>query len=431
MKMIGSESTGPARSSVRAWFLAAVGILAVGLLLGRGIWERRSNLAQLRSVADEEAVPDVRVISPQPGPATRTLDLPGTMHAWYTAPIYGQVSGYVGTWYKDYGAKVKTGDLLATIITPSLDEQLATAQANVEVAEAKYRLAVVTATRWKALSGTNAVSQQEVDVNVANAEAQRAAVEAAKDEVARYQALEQFKSVVAPFDGVVTARSTDVGNYVNATGADAHAIGGATELFTVSDIHELRVYVSVPQDYSRMLKPGLTATLSLPQFSGRVYHAKYLTTAQAFDPQTRTVVTELTVDNPNDTIWPGTYANVHFVMPSDPDILIIPEQALLFRSEGMQVALVRRDGTVHLQDVKLGLNLGQTVQVVSGLQRGDRLIDDPSAAILEGEKVRVVPGNPSAFGDEKSAFPHDAVPDRLNTAQRDQGVEERTGPSAP
>jgi membrane fusion protein, multidrug efflux system len=423
--MTANKSIQPPRRSARLWLLAVAAILAAGGLLGRGIWERRSNLAQLRVVADEEAVPDVHVISPAPGPTTRTLDLPGTIHAWYSAPIYGQVSGYVGMWDKDYGAPVKTGDLLATIITPGLDEQLATAQANVSVAQANYKLAVVTAARWKALSSTEAVSQEQVDVNVAKAEAERASVQAAQDEVARYQALEQFKRVVAPFDGVVTARDTDVGNYVNAAGANAHSTGGATELFTVSDIHKLRVYVSVPQDYSGMLKPGLTATLSLSQFPGRVFDAKFLTTAQAFDPQTRTVVTELTVDNPNCTVWPGTYADVHFVMGSDPNILVIPEQALLFRAEGMQVALVRPDGTVHLQNVKLGLNLGQTVQVVSGLQPGDKLIDDPSAATLEGEKVRVVPGARGSSEDEKP------LPQRNPLGQSGKRVAELTTPSAP
>jgi RND family efflux transporter MFP subunit len=237
-------------------------------------------------------------------------------------------------------------------------------------------------------------------VNTANAEAARASVEAARAEAARYQAMEGFKNVVAPFDGVVTARSTDVGSYVNATGAADHSSGPASELFMVSDIHKLRVYVSVPQDYSGVLKPGLTATMSLPQFSHQQFHAQFLTTAQAFNPQTRTVVTELTVDNPNNRIWPGTYADVHFVVPGDPHVLVIPEQALLFRAEGLQVAVVRPDNTVHLQNVTLGLNLGKTVQITAGLQPNDRLIDDPSAATLEGEKVRVVP---AAAGDDSSS----------------------------
>ena len=223
------------------------------------------------------------------------------------------------------------------------------------MAQAKYKLAAVTARRWKALSGTQAVSQQEVDVQAASAESELAQVQAAQHEVARYQALERFKNVVAPFEGVVTARNTDVGAYVNAAGGDASARGGSSELFSVADLHRMRVFVSVPQEYAAMLKPGLTATLSLPQFPDRQFEAAFEATANSFNAQTRTVVTELTVANPNREIWPGTYTDVRFTTGADPNVLIVPEQALMFRAEGMQVALVRPDGTVHLQNVKLGL----------------------------------------------------------------------------
>ena len=336
----------------------------------------------------------MQLIAPAPGPTARLLSLPGTIKAWYTAPIYAQVSGYVRMWNKDYGAAVKAGDLLATIDAPGLDEQYETAKANLAVAQAQYKLAAVTAKRWKALSGTQAVSQQEVDVQAASAESELAQVQAAQHEVARYQALEQFKNVVAPFDGVVTARNTDVGSYVNAAGGDANPRGGSSELFSVADLHRMRVFVSVPQDYAGMLKPGLTATLSLSQFPDKLFQANFETTANSFNAQTRTVVTELTVANPSHAIWPGTYTDVHFTTGADPDVLIVPEQALMFRAEGMQVALVRPDGTVHLQDVKLGLNLGQTVQVLAGLKRTDRLVDNPSAGLLEGEKVQAVQGVP-------------------------------------
>ena len=380
------------RGRMRGRLLTIVGILLVVGLVAWGIVGRRNHLADLNDVADDEAVPQVQVISPAPGPATRTLDLPGNINAWYMAPIYGQVSGYVKAWYKDYGAPVKAGELLATIDAPGLDEQFETAKANLAVVQARYKLAVVTSKRWKALSGTQAVSQQEVDVQAANATAQEAEVLAAQHQVARYQVLEQFKNIVAPFDGVVTSRNTDIGSYVNGAGGDANARGGSTELFSVADLHEMRVFVSVPQDYSAMLKPGLTATLTLSQHPNRVFKADYQTTANAFNPTSRTVVTELTVKNPDHAIWPGTYTDVHFVMGADPDVLIVPEQALLFRAQGMQVALVRPDGTVHLQDVKLGLNLGQTVQVLSGLKPDDRLVNNPSAGLLEGEAVHVVVG---------------------------------------
>ena len=405
----------PGRPKVR--LLTGIGLLAALVLVALGIVQRHDNLADLRDVANEDSVPPVQVMSPMPGPASRTMTLPGNIHAWYSAPIYAQVSGYVSKWYKDYGAVVKAGDLLAAIDAPGVDEQYESAQANLDVARTNYNLAVVTAKRWTALQGTEAVSQQEVDVQVANAAAQKAQARAAEHQVARFKVLEGFKAIVAPFDGVVTSRNTDVGNYVNAAGGDVSSQGAADELFSVSDIHEMRVFVSVPQDYSSILKPGLTATLSLPQYPGRRFEATFDTTANAFNPQTRTVVTELLVKNPDHLIWPGTYADVHFVMPSDPNVLIIPEQALLFRAEGMQVALVGADDKVHLQDVKLGLNLGQTVQVVSGLTRSDRLIVNPSAGILEGEKVRIVTGAPGvALSPQfQAAVP---VPANLSAEQR-------------
>ncbi|WP_297355798.1 efflux RND transporter periplasmic adaptor subunit [Paraburkholderia sp.] len=405
----------PGRPKVR--LLTGIGLLVALGLVALGIVQRHDNLADLRDVANEDSVPPVQVMSPMPGPASRTMTLPGNIHAWYSAPIYAQVSGYVSKWYKDYGAVVKAGELLATIDAPAVDEQYESAQANLDVARTNYNLAVVTAKRWTALQGTEAVSQQEVDVQVANAAAQKAQARAAEHQVARFKVLEGFKAIVAPFDGVVTSRNTDVGNYVNAAGGDVSSQGAADELFSVSDIHEMRVFVSVPQDYSSILKPGLTATLSLPQYPGRRFEATFDTTANAFNPQTRTVVTELLVKNPDHLIWPGTYADVHFVMPSDPNVLIIPEQALLFRAEGMQVALVGADNKVHLQDVKLGLNLGQTVQVVSGLTRSDRLIVNPSAGILEGERVRIVSGAPGvALSPQfQAAAP---VPANLSAEQR-------------
>jgi len=391
---LADQRTVPRRRSGRMRLMLAIAILLVAGLVAWGIIGRLNSVASLRDVAREDAVPDVQVITPAPGPATRSLSLPGTIRAWYSAPIYAQVSGYVQKWYKDYGATVKAGELLATIDAPGLDEQFATAKASLAVAQAKYKLAAVTAKRWKALSGTQAVSQQDVDVKAADADSELAQVQAATHEVARYQALENFKRLVAPFDGVVTARNTDVGAYVNAAGGDSSAHSGSSELFSVADIHKMRVFVSVPQEYSAMLKPGLTATLTLPQFPGKYFKASFETTANAFDPQTRTVVTELTVPNDDHAIWPGTYTSVRFIAGADADVLIVPEQALLFRAEGMQVALVRPDGRIHLQNVKLGLNLGQTVQVLSGLSKTDRLIDNPSAGLLEGEQVNVVQGAP-------------------------------------
>ena len=364
-------------------------VLVVALLV-YGLVGRERSLAAVTRVSNEQAIIPVQVISPQRGPATRPLVLPGTVRAWYEAPIFAQVAGYVHSWNEDYGATVKAGQLLATIDAPSLDAQYAAAKANLSVAQANYRLAVSTAARWQALAGTPAVSQQEVDVQAAGASARKAEMEAAAQEVARYAALEAFKRVVAPFDGVVTARLTDVGSYVNAAGGDVSARGSSTELFTVADVHEMRVFVSVPQDYASFLGPNITATLHEPSDPGKTIQAKFLTTARAFNANTRTAETELTVDNTNHSLWPGTFVDVVFQVPSDPSVLTMPEAALIFRAEGAQVASVDAQNRVHLRTVTLGQNLGQTVQVTSGLSLGDKLVNNPPAGLLEGQSVQPV-----------------------------------------
>jgi membrane fusion protein, multidrug efflux system len=374
----------------RTVLMAALPVVVAAALLIGGIVEREHALGKLRNVAKAQSIEAVQIIAPTPGPTRRPLVLPGTVSAWYQAPIFAQVSGYVHAWYVDYGAAVKAGELLATIDTPSLDAQYAAAQADVRVAEANYRLAVVTAKRWQALEGTVAVSQQEVDVQTAGAEARKAELEAARQNLARYAALEAFKRVVAPFDGVVTARLTDVGSYVNAAGGDVSVRGPSTELFTVADIHELRVFVSVPQDYADQLAPGLTALIHLPSQPGHLIEAKYLTTARAFSTNTRTAVTELTVDNSKHALWPGTYVDVTLQVPSDPNVLTMPEEALIFRAAGTQVAVVDANNRVHLRDITLGQNLGQTVQVTSGLSPSDKLVNNPPAGLLDGETVQPV-----------------------------------------
>jgi membrane fusion protein (multidrug efflux system) len=383
----------------RTVLLAAIPVVVAAALLIGGIVKREGALAKLRDVAKAQSVAAVQIIAPTPGPTERPLMLPGTVSAWYQAPIFAQVSGYVHSWYVDYGAAVKAGQLLATIDAPSLDAQYAAAQADLHVAQANYRLAVITAKRWQALAGTVAVSQQEVDVQTAGAEARKAELEAAQQNVARYAALEAFKRVVSPFDGVVTARLTDVGSYVNAAGGDVSVRGASTELFTVADVHAMRVFVAVPQDYADQLVPGLTAVVHLPSQPGNLIQAKYLTTARAFSTNTRTAVTELTVDNSAHALWPGTYVDVTFQVPSDPKVLTMPEEALIFRAEGTQVAVADSNNRVHLRDVTLGKNLGRMVQVTSGLAPGDRLVNNPPAGLMDGETVQPVtpaPGYASA-----------------------------------
>jgi membrane fusion protein, multidrug efflux system len=386
-----------------------VAVLAALLLYGIAARERA--LAVLARVSNEQTVVPVQVISPQRGPATRPLILPGTVRAWYEAPIFAQVAGYVHGWNADYGATVKAGQLLATIDAPSLDAQYAAAKANLKVAQANYQLAVSTAARWQALAGTPAVSNQEVEVQTAGAAARKAELEVSGQDVARYAALEAFKRVVAPFDGVVTARLTDVGSYVNAAGGDVSSRGSAAELFTVADVHEMRVFVSVPQDYASLLTPETTATLHQPSQPGQSIEAKFLTTARAFNANTRTAVTELTVDNFNHALWPGTYVDVVFQVPTDPNVLTMPESALIFRADGAQVAIVDSQNRVHLRNVTLGQNLGQTVQVTSGLLPADKLVNNPPAGLLEGQSVQpVTPAAGYAIAAQKTAAQKTGAP---------------------
>jgi membrane fusion protein (multidrug efflux system) len=374
----------------RTLLMFGVPVVLVVALLVYGLVARERTLAALTRVATEQAVVPVQIISPQKGPPTRPLVLPGTVRAWYEAPIFAQVAGYVRNWNEDYGATVKAGQLLATIDAPSLDAQYAAVKANLKVAQANYRLAASTAARWQALAGTPAVSQQEVDVQAAGATARKAEMEAASQEVARYAALEAFKRVVAPFDGVVTARLTDVGSYVNAAGGDVSVRGNSTELFTVADVHEMRVFVAVPQDDANLLDPQITATLHQPSQPGKSIAAKFLTTARSFNSDTRTAVAELTVDNVDHALWPGTFVDVVFQVPTDPTVLTMPESALIFRAEGAQVAIVDAQNRVHLRNVTLGQNLGQTVQVTSGLSPSDKLVNNPPAGLLEGQSVQAV-----------------------------------------
>lgn len=396
----------------RRTIIIIAGILAIALM-AYGIFKREWTVKQLKGVADDQATLPVQIIAPRRGPPTRTVILPASVQAWYEATIFGQVTGYVSSWKEDYGTAVKKGQLLATIEAPGLDAQYAAAQAALNVAQANYELAVSTAKRWQALAGTPAVSQQSVDVQVATAKARKADLDAAKQDVARYAALESFKRVVAPFDGIVTARLTNVGAYVNAGGGDAGARAGATQLFTVSDVHKLRVFVDVPQSYAGQLDAQASVTIHLPSQPDKPIPAKFLTTARAFSDNSRTAVTELTVDHADGTLWPGTFVEAVFQLTNESALLTLPEQALIFRAQGLQVALVDAHNRVHLQNITLGENLGQTVQVLSGLAPDARVVNNPPAGLLEGQLVQSVtpaPGYAAPSEAAATAQPTPATP---------------------
>jgi RND family efflux transporter MFP subunit len=358
--------------------------LAIALVIAvMGIFNRSRSETQLTHWTREQAIPEVAVVTPQRGVGSQELVLPGQVEANYEAPIHARVSGYIKMWYEDIGAHVKTGQLLAEIDTPDLDQQLLQAKASLASAKADAELAELTAKRWKASIVANAVSQQTIDEKVGDATARQAQADAAAANVQRLNVLESFKRVVAPFDGIVTARKTDIGALINANGESG------PELFSVADLHKIRVYVRVPQAFSSMLTPGMTAVLKLPQFPDQPFEAKLDTTSNAIDHDSRTVLAEYLMDNPNGKLWPGTYAETHLQLPANPTILHLPTSALLFRQDGMMVAAVGKDDKVELRSVTLGRDLGTQVEVLSGVGATDRIIDIPPDSIATGDKVRL------------------------------------------
>jgi membrane fusion protein (multidrug efflux system) len=369
----------------------AVGISVAIVLAIVGIVSRKHDEVILARETNETAIPTVALIKPKVGAASQTLVLPGDVEPWYWAPIYGQVSGYVKAWYKDIGARVKKGDLLAVIDTPELDAHVVQAKALLAKAQADERLAQITAKRWDALWETGSkqhlepVSRQSTDVTDYNLMAAHAATLAAQGELDRLQALEQFKYLVAPFDGVVTARRTDVGAFVK-----ANAVSAQPEMFEVADTHIMRVYVRVPQMYASQIHVGMKAALHVPGMPGKVFPATVNTTAAAINLASRTLLVELWAPNPLGELYPGTYADVYFKLPARPNAVEIPSSALIFQDHGLQVATIGPNDRVHLKNVTIGWDLGANVIVESGLSPTDKVIDSPPDALNEGDRVRVV-----------------------------------------
>ncbi|MGO9673852.1 MAG: efflux RND transporter periplasmic adaptor subunit [Methylocella sp.] len=369
---------------------AAAGLAAFGIM------DRAKSNQELASWTDEQAIQSVRLIEPRRGPSEEDLVLPGNVSAFYTGSIYARASGYITAWYKDIGAHVKKGDALAVIAAPDLDQQLAQAkaqlvqlQAAVKQAQANEDLGRVTDQRTSRLVAQGWTSEQQGDTDrltlasrVAALDVARANVEAQQAAVGRLEELTQFEQIKAPFDGIVTARSVDIGDLVNAGGKSGKP------LFQVSDIHEMRIYVEVPQAYLSDMKPGLEATLELPG-TQKTFAATLVSTSNAIAENSRTALVELRAANPDGELWPGAFTEVHFHIPSDPDTLRIPATALVFGPHGMSVAAVNDEDKVELKKVTLGRNLGDNVEIRSGLNIADRLVDSPQEALQSGDSVRV------------------------------------------
>jgi RND family efflux transporter MFP subunit len=366
----------------------ALGVLFV-VYVGYRIHESRSDAALLREKTVENAIPTVAVVNPQPGDPSETITLPGNITAWFEAPIYAQVSGYVKMWYKDYGAQVKKGDILAEINAPALDAQYAQAKADLESERAKYALADITAKRWLALRKNHAVSEQSISVQVAHAKAEAAKVKAAEQNVRNFEALIRFKTIVAPYDGVVTVRNINVGDYVNKEGTISTPVS-ISNLFTVADVSMMRLFVSVPESFGPFLGPGLTADVTVPQLPNRHFIGKFLTVARGFDVSTRTAVTVFTIENEDRALWPGSYAKVVLTAPVDRKVYMIPSTALVFQEHGTQVAVVKDGDRVHMQPITVSRLLDNAVEVAEGISADDRIVNNPSAALLDGDQVRVV-----------------------------------------
>ena len=363
----------------RIGLIAGVIAVAVAAL---GIGTRVLDESSLAKTTKVEATPTVSIVMPKRGTKDQLLTLPGDIQAFYEAPIFARVSGYLKGWKEDIGAHVKAGQLLAEIDTPDLDQQLNQAKADLAAAQSAGSLADVTSKRWQSLVKKDAVSQQDADEKASDAQSKRAAVLAAEANVQRLMALEEFKRICAPFDGIVTARETDVGALINA------GSGQGPELFKVADVHKMRIYVRVPQALSGDIDPGQVAEVTLPQHPNHPIQATVATNAHAINQSSRTLLVELQADNANGALQPGTYAEVRFKLPDSPDTLRLPTSALLFREDGLKVATLGPDNKITLKPVTIGRDLGTEVEIASGLIATDRVVNSPSDSIAQGDIVR-------------------------------------------
>lgn len=359
--------------------LVAAGAVAISGVRGRARVDQ-----EVAQRTREQAVPTVEVIAPKRGSAAQSLTLPGNIEALANAPIHARASGYVASWHKDIGDKVRRGDVLARIDTPELDQQYAQVRADVANALAAATLSAATAKRYRELSDRNIVSRQKQEETEADAKAKQAMLEAARANFARLEALVAFKAITAPFDGVVTARNIDVGALINAGGTTGMA------LYQIADLQRVRIYVRVPQAYIADLARGTKASLRLPQYPGQSFAATMVGSSNAITPESRTALVQLQAENPEGKLWPGTYTEVRFELPADQNALSVPATALVFGDKGLRVATVGPDDTVVMKNVQIGRDIGNQVEVLSGLAASDRLVDTPLETLNTGDKVRVV-----------------------------------------
>ncbi|HEV7816040.1 MAG TPA: efflux RND transporter periplasmic adaptor subunit [Janthinobacterium sp.] len=378
----------PAPGNLKIKGLVAL-VVAIGVV-GWGITTRAHDSTALVVLKQEQLVPSVKTIQPASQQGTQTLSLPGTLQAYYSATVYARVSGYLKNWSVDIGAPVKAGQVLAAIETPELDQQLKQSEAHLDTALADAHLSEITSKRWQRLLLTDSVSQQEADQKDGENASRKALVAAARADVERLRVLESFKRITSPFDGVVTARKTDIGALINA-GHDA-----GHDLFTVADVHKLRLYVSVPQSYANQIQKGMKAVLDVPEHPGLSFDATLTDDSRAVNELSGTMLIQLEVDNADGKLLPGEYANVRFDLPHDAQAMQLPASVLSFRKEGLAVATLTADNRVAFRSVKISRDLGNTVEIASGLSASDRIIDNPPDGLENGDLVQVGRKAPAA-----------------------------------
>jgi membrane fusion protein, multidrug efflux system len=378
-----TESRSPV-SRRKLGIFSIVAVIAALMLVVSGIRAREDSSAKLREWTDNQAIPPVAVIYPDPGVLSATIDLPGRLEAYYRAPIFARVNGYLKSWRADIGARVKAGEVIAEIDAPDLDQQLLQARADLANQQASAKLSEVTLARRKTLIASNFVSMQEIDERTADLSNKNAAVNSSQANVERLEALAGYKKITVPFDGIVTARSTDVGALINAGG------GSGPPMFVVSDIGKLRVYVNVPQTYVPAIRIGAKAVISVPEYKDRTFDAMVEASAQSVDVNSGTTQMQLALDNAAGELMPGAFTNVRLSLQRDGVPLNIPASALVFDQNGLRVATVGPDDRVLFKTVKIARDLGRNIELASGVTLEDRIINAPPDGIVDGDQVRVV-----------------------------------------
>jgi membrane fusion protein (multidrug efflux system) len=374
----------PAGSRRKLGILGVVAVAGALTLVVTGIRAREDSSTKLKEWTDDQAVPSVAVIYADPGVLSATIDLPGRLEAYYRAPIFARVNGYVKSWNSDIGARVKAGEVIAEIDAPDLDQQLLQARADLTNQQASAKLSEVTLARRKTLIASNFVSMQEIDERTADLSNKNASVNSSQANVERLEALAGYKKITAPFDGIVTARNTDVGALINAGG------GSGPPMFIVSDIKKLRVYVNVPQTYVPSVKIGAKATISVPEYPTRTFEATVEASAQSVDVNSGTTQMQLALDNSAGELMPGGFANVRLGLQRDSVPLNIPASALIFDQKGLRVATVTSDNKILFKPVTIARDLGREIQLAGGVTLDDRIISTPPDGIIDGDQVRVV-----------------------------------------